>query len=101
MPDDNIVKAPYFKGKICIKLKLYVYIKYLFILIGLDYSEIGNENNFLHINLQYHLHKGIKHKVRSDYNGSIDFLESIKKDIPKGKLLISLKTNLLFLIYYY
>jgi len=53
---------------------------------GLDYSEIGNENNFLHLNRQYCQPKGQNNDVRPDYNGSIDFLQSIDKDIPKGIL---------------
>jgi len=57
---------------------------------GLDYSEIGNEKNFLHINPQYCRPKGPTNDVRPDYNGSIDFLESIDKDIPKGKFIIIL-----------
>lgn len=60
-------------------------------MIGLDYSEIGNEKNFLHINPLYRKNKDSMNKIRSDYNGSIDFLESIDKDIPKGKLLICFK----------
>jgi len=52
---------------------------------GLDYSEIGNDQNLLHINPQYCLPVGLSNDVRPDYNGSIDFLESIDKDIPKGK----------------
>jgi len=53
---------------------------------GLDYSEIGNEKNFLHISQQYCQSKGLKNDVRPDYNGSIDFLQSIDKDVPKGIL---------------
>lgn len=60
---------------------------------GLDYSEIGNENNFLHINPQYcRPNKDQTNDVRPDYNGSIDFLESIDKDIPKGKPIALLPT---------
>lgn len=55
--------------------------------LGLDHSEIGNENNFLHINQQYCQPKVLNNDVRPDYNGSIDFLQSIDKDIPKGTLL--------------
>lgn len=63
-------------------------IRSFFIFIGLDYSEIGNEQNFLHINPKYCTPsiKSVKKNVRSDYNGSIDFLESIVNDIPKGIL---------------
>lgn len=57
----------------------------------MDYSEIGNEQNFFHINLQYHPPKTTKKKLRSNYNGSIDFLESIDKDLPKGKILFKFK----------
>lgn len=59
-------------------------------ILGLDYSEIGNEKNFLHINPQYCRPKNLTNDVRPDYNGSIDFLESIDKDIPKGKFIIIL-----------
>jgi len=64
---------------------------------GLDYSEIGNENNFLHINQQYCQPKSLKSDVRPDYNASIDFLQSIVNDIPKGIYywLITPKTKLL------
>jgi len=60
-------------------------VKY-YLFSGLDYSEIGNENNFLHLNRQYCQPKGQNNDVRPDYNGSIDFLQSIDKDIPKGIL---------------
>lgn len=56
------------------------------IFIGLDYSEIGDNKNFLHINPQYFHFKGTEDKEKSDYNGSIDFLESIENDIPRGKV---------------
>lgn len=88
LPDGNIVKTPYFKGRyqrlqFCFSLnRTYSFVDFY---IGLNYSEIGNENNFLHINPQFvRSNKGETDKLRSDYNGSIDFLESIDKDIPKG-----------------
>lgn len=58
------------------------------LLIGLDYSEIGDNKNFVHINPQYFNFKGTEDKVQNDYNGSIDFLESIENDIPKGNLIV-------------
>ncbi|CAI6355248.1 unnamed protein product [Macrosiphum euphorbiae] len=79
LPNGTITKAPYFKG--------------------LDYSEIGNENNFLHINQQYCQPKGQKNDVRPDYNGSIDFLESIDKDIPKGCWASRIFSNRYFIIH--
>lgn len=85
LPDENIVKAPYFKGILVFNSNLFS-LNDMFILIGLDYSEIGNKQNFLHISPTYCTRNSIKNKQRSDYNGSIDFLESIDKDIPKGSL---------------
>ncbi|KAL5236739.1 hypothetical protein ACI65C_004149 [Semiaphis heraclei] len=79
LPDGNITKAPYFKG--------------------LDHSEIGNENNFLHLNQQYCQPKDLKHEVRSDYNASIDFLQSIVNDIPKGCWASRLYSNRYFIIH--
>ncbi|KAE9524057.1 hypothetical protein AGLY_015538 [Aphis glycines] len=79
LPNGNIIKAPYFKG--------------------LDYSEIGNEQNFLHINPQYCRPKGPTNDVRPDYNGSIDFLESIDKDIPKGCWTSRILSNRYFIIH--
>lgn len=92
LPDGNVVKAPYFKGIDFNNLK-FSRNDIFFILIGLDYSEIGNEQNFLHINPYYCSPKETKNKIRPNYNASIDFLESIDKDLPKGKLLITSKIN--------
>lgn len=53
---------------------------------GLDHSEIGDLRNFQHLKEQFPSAKGSesKAKLRCDYNASIDFLESIENDIPKG-----------------
>lgn len=56
--------------------------------IGLNYSEIGDYKNFHHINPQYFNDKRTWDEVQTDYNGSIDFLESIENDIPRGKQLL-------------
>ncbi|XP_050527834.1 radial spoke head protein 9 homolog [Daktulosphaira vitifoliae] len=67
LSDGRVVKAPYFKG--------------------LDYSEICDLRNFLHLKSTLSVPKSTNEnndKPRCDYNAAVDFLEPIDKDIPIG-----------------
>jgi len=87
LPDGNIIKAPYFKGTVVHDRKFDGRHKSeTLVSLGLSYSEIGNQANFLHISPRYDPTKGTRDRVRCDHNGSIDFLESIDKDLPTGKV---------------